>query len=538
MRRFTRLLLPVVAAAAFGCAEPDVLFRYDGTDYPVSLLADRMRGAELSADLDQRDAAVEAALRSVMLRVWAENQPMEPAERDRLVRIWRNHRISECIDANLKRHFNSAGDIVDLARDFFTTHREEFDEPERFLLQMIFLPADDPRTPRLAAELLAELRREPDRFGELARAHSRSRTASRDGETGVLVGTAVHPSLRAAVASHRGSDAPFRVDTERGVYILRVLGYVDPVEASFNVVQMAAIQRVQGELAEELFATVAEEIESAHRVEVDDRVFLDPSPEPDTVVYRFDDREYLVRDLFDNPSAVAHATGPMVRALFQKHQRWLYFSEHFGCTSEVAGGQPTDLELAELRLPDLLRAYAAEHLEDRVVAWADELDLTRSRSYTLDLYVLPFLTSDPYADLVAYRPAIDAIRAGATPATVLRNAPDVIVADNLEIDEEALLSYERTLLSGLRLLEEGACSDYLTSRSLGAFLVVCMTEKRDERPIDPDAPQDLEWALDRYMARNGEQVASALLDDIGDRFRVNRSAVDAVAAELAPPTGQ
>lgn len=526
----TRLLAVAAVAAAAGCSDPDVLLRYQGVDYPVSMLAEQLRDTELPGDPAQRDATVTAALQTVMLQIWAGTQPLDDAERARLEGLWRTRRIAECIDANLKRHFNSAGSLEELARELFEEHRQEFDEPERFLLQMIFLPADDPRTPGLADELLAELRREPDRFGELARAHSSSRTASRDGETGVLLGTAVHPSLRAAVAAHRDADTPFRVDTERGVYILRVLEYLDAVEADFDTVRMAAVRRVQEELGQRLFATVADEIESGHRIEVNRRVFLDPAPDPDAVVYRFDDREFLVSDLFDDPNHLANTTGPVVRDLFVKHQRWLYFSEHFGCGSEAAG-DPTDIELAELRLPDLLRRYAAEHMVDRIVTWTDEQGLTRSRAYTLDLYALPFLSRDPYADLVSYRPVIDAIRAGEPPENVVREAPELIVADDLEIDEETLLTYERTLLSGLRLLEEGACSDYLVSRSLGAFLVVCMEDKRGERTIDPDDAEDLEWALDRYMARNGDQVVDALLDDIGDRFRVNRRAIEALEAD-------
>jgi hypothetical protein len=515
---------------AASCADPDVLLRFEGAAHPVSLLAEEVGDAELPADPAEREAAVDRALGSVMLRLWAESRPLDAADRDRLAERWRTIRVTACVDANLRRHFNAAGDLVELARTYFEEHREAFDEPERFLLKMIFLPAGDPRTPALAAELLTELRRDPGRFGELARTHSRSRTAARDGETGVLVGTSVHPEVRAAVARRRDSAESFRVDTERGVYLLQVVDWVDGVQADFDSVRMAALRRAREALADELFEEVRAQVEAGHRAVVDEEVFVHPAPDPEAVVYRFDDTGFTVSDLVDDPAALAGVTGPTVQAQFVKHRRWLYFAEHFSCTAE--GDPPGDDELARLRLPELLREFASEHLREEAVEWARRQGLSRSRAYTLDLYVLPYRSADPYDDLVGYRPAIDAIRAGGAEPEQLAAAHGLVVAPDLTIDEERLLAFEPNLVGGLRLLAEGACSDYLSSSTLGAFVVVCMERQLGEQGFDPESAEDVDWALQRFLVRRQDEVLDALVGHIAGEFRVNRAAVERFTSTL------
>lgn len=519
------ILLSIVGGT--GCGNRDVLLRFDGKNYPITLLDKEVRqSGPLPRDVAERQSVVDNAVNSIKLRLWAASQPLGKDERSRLEDQWRNRRISACIDAHLKRRFNTAGDFSELAREFFTTHRQDFAEPERFLLQMIFLPADDPDTPRLADELLKKTRRNPDRFGELARTYSKSRTAERNGETGILVGTMVHPALRAAVAAHRNSREAFRVDIDRGVYILRIHEYVDAVEPTFHAVRSAVMQKVRDQLATEFFDTVAEDIEKHHRVVVEDRIFLHPAPPEDSVVYRFDERVFRVGDLLDPNNRPSEVTGRTVHELFAAHRRWLYFSGYFDCTSTLHAG-PSDEELAALRIPSLLRSFAAENLRDTVIDWARGEGLSRSRAYTVDLYAFPFRRTDPYADLVEYRPLIERIRSGNGSTDGAALDEDILVATDVEIDEEGLFNYEPGLIQGLRLLEDGQCSNYFRSGSLKAFLVICMKEHRPERALDPGSTEDMEWALRHLLPRRNRQVVDAVLEDIDDRFELNREAVEA-----------
>jgi len=536
MKRAARvilILLSIAGGAGCGGHRDDVLLRFDGRDYPVSLLDEEVRKTgRLPGGIPEREAAVDNAVDSIKLRLWAASQPLGKDERSRLEDQWRNRRISACIDVHLKRRFNTAGDLSELAREYFNTHRQDFAEPERFLLQMIFLPADDPDTPRLADELLKKIRRNPDRFGELARTYSKSRTAERNGETGILVGTMVHPALRAAVTAHQNSHEAFRVDIDRGVYILRIHEYVDAVEPTFHAVRSAVMQKVRDQLATEFFDTVAEDIEKHHRVVVEDRIFLHPAPPEDSVVYRFDERVFRVGDLLDPNNRPAEVTGRAVHELFVAHRRWLYFSEYFDCTSTLGAG-PSDEELAALRIPSLLRSFAAENLRDTVIDWAREAGLSRSRSYTVDLYAFPFRTADPYADLVEYRPLIERIRSGNGSEDNIVLDDDILVATDVEIDEEGLFNYEPGLIQGLRLLEDGQCSDYFRSGSLKAFLVICMKERRPERALDPGRPEDVEWALRHLLPRRNRQVVDAVLEKIDSRFKLNREAVEAYVNSLS-----
>lgn len=220
------LLVAIVAGLAAGCGGPQdpVVMRYGSTTVTSDQLllearSDRYRGLppEQQADF---------ALRQLLMTTHLLADPVGDDERERLQR--RNARLASqrCLAVKLKQRVAASPvDMETEAVDYFEAHRGEFSVPDRFVLDLIFIPAEEEGSDALAREVLAQIEREPGRFAELAHAHSRSETAATGGRTRPIPGNAVHPEIRRAVKRHQGSDQPFLVTIDRGHYIVRVVQF-------------------------------------------------------------------------------------------------------------------------------------------------------------------------------------------------------------------------------------------------------------------------------------------------------------------------
>jgi len=93
------------------------------------------------------------------------------------------------------------------------------------------------RARRDAASILAELKRQPERFGELARSYSACPSAAQAGNLGQVTAGQTTPEFERALATLTpGSISQMPVETRYGVHIIRLDRKVDGVELPFELV--------------------------------------------------------------------------------------------------------------------------------------------------------------------------------------------------------------------------------------------------------------------------------------------------------------
>ena len=93
------------------------------------------------------------------------------------------------------------------------------------------------RARRDAASILAELKRQPERFGELARSYSACPSAAQAGNLGQITAGQTTPEFERALATLTpGSISEAPVETRYGVHIIRLDRKVDGVELPFELV--------------------------------------------------------------------------------------------------------------------------------------------------------------------------------------------------------------------------------------------------------------------------------------------------------------
>ncbi|QCK85614.1 peptidylprolyl isomerase [Phreatobacter aquaticus] len=98
----------------------------------------------------------------------------------------------------------------------------------------------------LADQILAELKDDPARFGELAAAHSRCPSASQGGSLGQLTSGSTVPEFEAAMALiEPGTVSPMAIPTRFGLHIVRVARRIEGAALPFDLVR----DRIAGYLA-------------------------------------------------------------------------------------------------------------------------------------------------------------------------------------------------------------------------------------------------------------------------------------------------
>lgn len=532
---FRGALVPAVAFALIGCGgwNDDELMRYEGSVVSVQELKREIAADRYDELRDDPERLVERAVRNVALRTHLTADPPTDRERAILETVSFRRASDRCVTTQLKKGYLTRTDVEADAQAYFEAHREEFAVPETFRLQMVFLPETDPGAAALARDILRRVQADPDSFGDLAERHSRSRTAANRGFTAPMPGDNVDPAVRRQVMAHRQSADPFLVHTDRGYYVMRVVEYVEGAPAELHRVRGRVLAAAQRELVESAYSEVRRETEEAGTLEVRERLFFEPRIETDEIVYSLGDVRFTVSDLLPAWEPGRPLSGPAVRLAQERHQRWYLLARHLGCLEGVKAADDADL-LYSLRLEPALEAFAASHMQDEVSEFLDihREAFRRPARYRLDLYVLPFQTGDPFADLKRYRDTIEALRAGETSAADDR----VLSFEGVEMNEDELTAYAPHLIPFVRRLEPELLSSEILSESLRAFVLVRVLERADAVPLETPTDRDRERVVsgfvdelhERVMDRMFEQVISAEID-------INRRAVVRVKAELAGP---
>lgn len=170
-------------------------------------------------------------------------------------------------------------------RAWFTDHRDQFVIPERIHLLRIFLGARNDRDPAataaLAEELIATLRADPARFGELAREHSDGPLALRGGDAGFLSREGrpeVPGTLVAAAFELAEGEVSEPIPFGDGLNILYVATRRPRVERDYDAVRPAIRRRMNQEAIEAARTTFLSGLRNSARIEIDEAAVTEWRP--------------------------------------------------------------------------------------------------------------------------------------------------------------------------------------------------------------------------------------------------------------------
>ncbi len=477
---------------------------------------------------------VDAVIRnSVVRHVLAGPEPTADELR-RLQAIGRARARQECVALGLKRMLAKRGDLDQLARERFEADPDAFTLPESFRLQMIFIPSETPGARRLARRLLDEVRSDPNVFEELARRHSRSKTAATGGFAGPMPGSAVHPAMREALDKHRDSKDPFLVEIDRGFYVLRILDYWPPVGGTYEENAAAVRNRVGAKLLEEASQRISLEIGGDHAIVVDDTVFFEPVVGRSRTVMTIDGTPVTAGDILPAMSDGDTVVGPTLRTEAEAYRRTFLAATYFDCP-RAEPGEITPERLAALRVGDALLSQTLEQMDGALESYFElhRNVLRTDPAWRFDLWVFPRTGDDPYRDLHRNTPVIDALERGESPDPETVEAAGALVFPGLDLEENRILRYEPRILQALEQLENGETSGPIRSTRLHAFLVVRREAVTEARPLSLSNPEDRRVIARSFIADNRDEVMDAFFEAAAANCRINKKLIEQCVARLS-----
>jgi hypothetical protein len=521
---------------ACGPSNPDVALDYIGETVSRSELATELSRGEYAIWADDPETRVAKSVRNLGIRLWAGS---EPATEDELqvarMRIWVS-KTRRCIQRRLMDRFHDLGDIELAAREYFDSHPGRFDEPERFRLQMVFIARDTPDGESLADRVLVSVSEDPERFPELAATHSASQTAWNDGITDILDGRALHPDLRAAARAGRDG-RPVAVTLDRGWYVFRVLDAWDPIVATYQMARPHVMRALQREIE---ISSRREALESAGpwdmRTVDEPPNHRDPLLDPRTEALNF-------RGTIIHAGAVARVSergfvsGPSLRAAVDDMVALAALANHLACTPSDSEIEPTREAVAESRVPDIVPDLLAQALPNEIVDFHElhRSALVEPASYTVDLAVFPYKSADLFEDLEGYSSSMDAL--AEHDVWIDDSDDDRLLFEDITLSESEVAAFDPDLVPGLRTMAPDRFSEYVTSDSVGAFLLIRLIRRTPPRELGIETPADRAAVARAFVSTKPDEALDLtfeLLRNQGD-LKVHDSVILEVAAPFLNP---
>lgn len=510
--RLTWVAILVVLIAACPADDPNTVIRYGemtvGTEELEHELA-RGAYAPWSGDPEKR---LHLALRALVLQKWAGADPASTDEEDDLMIAQGIVFMGQCVGHRIGEAFSVEGDVNQAAHEYFVNHPGAFDAPERFRLQLIFLPRSQENAESVARELLGEVQADAERFAKLAARHSQSQTAWEGGATKTLDGPSIHPKLRAAVNDHPDGD-PFLVEFDRGWYIVRVLQYIEAVSATFEIARPKVIEVIRTDYEDQLRRQLLEETgTTSFPPLLDETVVQLPWVDGNTPLFSLDNRTIRARHLAPVIPPTETVSGPSIRDAINGLRDLSLFAVNFGCEPEAAESSPSPSAVAALRLPErLLTVLMAEH-RDELIRF-HELHrgaLLHPPSYVVDLAIFPYRDADRFADLEFYRPLMDGLASESPPLRAEVESAGAILLEDMEVTEPQIAAYDTDLVPALRTMATGLYSEYAASDPAQAFLMVRLDTRQGTRPLSIDDEADLEIIARALLAAEPDTALDAV----------------------------
>lgn len=156
---------------------------------------------------------------------------------------------------------------TDEAEKYFDEHRGEFGQPEERRASHILLsaPATAPDSERAAArakagQLLAEIKKAPERFADLAREYSQDPgSAAKGGDLGFFARNMMVKSFEDAVFQMKLDEISGVVETDHGFHIIQLSAIKNAEPVSFDKVKGQVEQEVKKQKAEKVFGEMADD---------------------------------------------------------------------------------------------------------------------------------------------------------------------------------------------------------------------------------------------------------------------------------------
>lgn len=150
------------------------------------------------------------------------------------------------------------------ARQYYEANPAQYQEPEQRRASHILVKAPEDAKARQAAkakaeQLLAELRKNPARFAEIARQSSDDPgSAQRGGDLGAFTRDMMVKPFADAAWSMKQGEIRGLVESQFGYHIIRLDGVIPGAKVGFEVVKGEIQQQLRGEAAKRRFAEAAE----------------------------------------------------------------------------------------------------------------------------------------------------------------------------------------------------------------------------------------------------------------------------------------
>jgi len=481
---------------------------------------------------------VDTIVRNIVVRHALTASDPTPDELRRLAEADRIHARGQCVALGLKRMLARRGDLDELARKRFEADPDAYTLPESFRLQMIFIPSETPGARRLARKILDQVRSDPGAFAQLARRHSRSKTAAEGGVAGPMPGSAVHPAMREAIGQHRDSDEAFLVAIDRGYYVLRILDYWPPLGGTYGENAAAVRKRVGAELLEETSKRISREIGEDHAIVDDDTVFFDPAVRRSRTVMTIDGTPVTAGDILPAMSDDDTVAGPVLRNEAGAYRKVFLAAMYFECPDKAPGEMAPE-RLAALRIGDALLDVALERMNDSLEDYVElHRDVLRTDpDWLFDLWVFPRTGDDPYRDLRQNAPLIEVLERGENPDPEAVEAAGALAFPGLNLEENRILRYEPRILQALEQLENGETSGPIRSTRLHAFLVVRREAVTETRPFSLSDPEDRRIIARGFVADNRDEVMDAFFEKTAAGCRIDEKLIEQCVARLSEGPG-
>lgn len=538
--RLSFVALLAVLTAACSAGDPNTVARYQETSITAEELREELaRGiyTDWKHDPEQR---LHLALRELVLQTWSGAEPLNADEARSLEYSHRLQLTAQCVGRRLNESLAARGDINTTAREFFSQHPGEFDAPERFRLQLIFLPKNQPGSAELAQRLVEGVSADPDGFAELAKLHSQSETAQNGGTTNLIDGPTVHPTLRQAVIGHLDG-APFLMELDRGWYVIRVLEYIEAINATFEMARPHILRAVQADLERELLVEiVSRDNVRSLALDIDPVLYLLPVVDGDAELCSQDGDVIRAHDLVPVTTEEGTISGPALRSAVDTVQNLYFLADALECRQVDPGVGPTRAATAGLRLPRMLPSFLVTSHRDELVGFYDlhRGALMHPPSYVVDLAIFPYRGNDQFADLESYRPVMDDLAGETPPNHSTLDAAGAILLERIELTEAQLAAYDTDLVIGLRKMAPGLYSEDVTSDPAQAFLMVRLHERHAPRPLDTDRPADLSLIARSYVVAEPDTAIDLVYEALtSGPFKIDMDVARRVAAPYFDAAG-
>ncbi len=520
------LLLPACSAPQNRVFELDSI-RIDCSD----LLSEAQRDVYAKTPPEER---ADEALKNLIVRGLVLQAPPAPEEEEKIAALSLRKAQRRCIELGMRREMGKRWDLEEECRKAFAEHPEDFRLPESFRLQMIFLSRGRKKAEKLSRELLAEIRRNPESFAELARKYSEGENAASGGLTRPMPGSALDPELRAAISAHADDHEAFLFRSSRGLSILRVLEYWPSPGGTFEQLSPKIQEIVSHRLMAQLESEIRARVEAEDPIRIRKELFLLPRVEPERICMNVDGKALRLQDLQKVSGGTGPISGPALAVLTARYRARIDAARYFDC-SKVEPEAPTDIERAALRMESFLEEKVSQGITKELEDYfrIHHAAFLKTAEYRLEFWIFPFGHLAPFEARKAHRAAMDRVLSGKTPAETRAAEDDLIHVEDIVLSDAGLRNWAPEVEPLLKDLDTGVISAPIRSIRLRADILLRLKEKIPARPMRLEAPEDRGIILRAFIRDSVDDILQKIYEEACATGKLSKDALSRCQNKIA-----